>query len=309
MEAPQKPSERSKWPGRMALLFTLLFAIFWSLGAFFFWTFLMLALYFAFLDFYYSDTLRRWVDGFSTAFQSRQTQPPPNPYQTFRPRTGPSETQAPQQVKARQVIRLVLFGFAFVLFFFFLVGLFSTAENSLATESTPVELPEQETGTTFWLEKGNAAMSNEKMDSALYYYGQTLALDPENMYGLYNTGLVYFLQDNYSKGNGFARRCLQYHPDYDPAWWLLGWGYDKAGKTDSAVYCLEQAYQHEYYQPEFLTLLSEVYIKTNKRRELLGVYQKMVDLDTTRADIFRRMAELDPSNAEKYMQKVRALEN
>lgn len=152
-------------------------------------------------------------------------------------------------------------------------------------------------------------MSNEKMDSALYYYDQALAIDPDDMYALYNKGLVYTLRQDYRNGNAFGRRCLATHPEYNPAWWLLGYNYDQVNNVDSALYCLERAYQQEYYQPDFLTLLSEVYIKKNRRPEALGVYQKIVELDTTRADIFKKMAELDPSNSEKYMQKVRALGN
>lgn len=309
MEDAQQEPDKKKWPGRMALVCLLLFALFWSLGPFFFWTLLSLTGYFTFLQFYLSGGMQSWFESITSPFR-RNPQPPPNPYQAFRPRTDIPNPVTPQ-VKARLIVRLVVVGFFFVILFLFLIGLFvGGGDDSSSSETVSyTEAPPDDNGTTFWNEKGNAALENEKQDSALYYYDKALAADPENTYALYNKGLVYILRQDYRKGNSFTRRCLSYHPDYDPAWWLLGYSYDLTNQTDSALYSLEQAYQHDYSQPDFLQLMAEVYVKKDKRRNALEVYQKMVSLDTTRADIFRKMAELDPSNAEKYMQKVRALGN
>jgi tetratricopeptide (TPR) repeat protein len=207
------------------------------------------------------------------------------------------------------IVKIILFGFFFLFLFFFLVGLFVGDETSADNAESISTVTEEDNGTTYWNEKGNAALANEKKDSALYYYQQALDIDPENVYALYNTGLAHILRQDYRKGNSFTRQCLRFHPDYDPAWWLLGYSYDLTNQTDSAVYSLEQAYRHDYSQPDFLQLLAEVYVKQGKQRSALEVYQKLVTLDTARADILRKMAELDPSNAEKYMQRVRSLEN
>jgi len=301
MESNPSSPEKTKWPLRMAFISFLLFSIFWSLNAFFFWTFLLLSAYFVFLHFYLSGGIVAWLDGIFSGRRNR-AEPPPNPYASFRPRQP--EQQQSSQGKGKGFVQLIVVVFFLITLFTFLYGLFSRVENmGESAESMNMEIPEEETGTTDWLEKGNAALSNEKQDSALYYYGQALVMDPENVYGLYNSGLVYVLQDDYQNGNKFIHRCLQFHPDYDPAWWLLGWSYDKTGKTDSALYALEKAYQHEYYQPEFLQLLADVYMKKANRRNALEVYQRMYSLDSTRTDLLRRMTELDPSNAEKYRQR------
>lgn len=310
MEAPQGTPQQTKWPGRLAIIFLILFAIFWSLGSFFFWTLLSLSAYCWFLQLYTSGSIARSLDGFFSGFRSNTQPPTGNPYQQYRSRTATPSPSVNPQVKARLIIRVVVLGFVFILFFFFLIGLFSRVEDSTSSETVSyTEEPTEDNGTTLWNEKGNAALQNERSDSALYYYDQALAIDPENTYALYNKGLAYVLRQDYRNGNSYARRCLKYHPDYNPAWWLLGYSYDLTSKTDSAVYCLEQAYKQEYYQPEFLQLLAEVYLKKDKRSNALEVYQRIVSLDTTRADAFRKMAELDPSNAEAYMKKVRALEN
>lgn len=310
MESNQQAPEGRKWPGRMALLFTFLFAIFWSLGPFFFWTFLLMAFYFAFLDFYYSDRIQRWMNNFSSAFRPSPQPPPQNPYQSFRSRTATPPPVTPE-TRARLTKRLVILGFIFFVFITFMIDLFTGVNVPAEQESytTTTEEPTEAAGTTFWLEKGNAALSDDKKDSAAYYYNQVLTIDPENMYGLYNLGLVHILREDYRKGNGYARRCIQFHPDYNPALWLLGYSYDLTNQSDSALYFLEQAYALDYGQPDFLQLLAEVYTKRGKRSDAVKVYLKLVEQDTTRKDIFNTLAELDPSNANKYLEKVRALEN
>lgn len=291
----------------MALLCLQLSGLLSSLGAFFFLTFLLLTIYFIFLHFYYSTSQRISFGNLFSSF-TRREDPPTNPYQAFRSRSNPTATSAAPG-KAGMIVKIILYGFLFLFIFFFLIGLFVSNENSNGNTETVSTVTEEDNGTTYWNEKGNAALANEKQDSALYYYEQALAIDPENVYALYNTGLSHVLRQDYRKGNTFTRRCLRYHPDYDPAWWLLGYSYDLTNQTDSAIYSLEQAYRHDYSQPDFLQLLAEVYVKRNKRSSALEVYQKLVTMDTTRADIFRKMAELDPSNSDRYMQKVRNLEN
>lgn len=294
------------WPKRLAIIFLVLFAIFWSLGAFFFWTLLSLTGYFTFLHFYISGSIGRMLTGWFSAFRG-SPQPPPNPYRGFQPRPP---SPAPSTVPVKKFIQLILVGILSLFFFLFLIGVFFGEDETPAEETVSYsESPEEDNGTTYWNEKGNAALQNEKQDSAIYYYEQALAVDPQNVYALYNKGLVYVLRQDYRKGNALTRRCLQYHPDYNPAWWLLGYSYDLTNQTDSALYSLERAYDQDYRQPDFLQLLAEVNVKKDKRQRALEVYQIVVNLDTTRADIFRKMAELDPSNAEKYMQKVRALGN
>ena len=302
MNETDTPGKENPWPKRLGFLFLFLFALLWSLGAFFFWTLLSLTLYFFFLHYYrspgFAETVRR-------TFSSSASKPPTNPYQTFRPRTAASTP-----IESVKVIRGIVIGFVVMFFIFFLIGIFSGDDESGSTvEVTPSETPAEDDGTTYWNEKGNAALQNELQDSALYYYDQALAIDPENMYALYNKGLAYILRQEYRRGNALARRCLTYHPDYDPAWWLLGYSYDLTNETDSSLFCLEQAYQHEYAQPDFLQLLAEVYVKKNRRSEALAVYQRVIAMDTTKVDIYRKMAELDPDNAATYLRKASELSN
>jgi tetratricopeptide (TPR) repeat protein len=304
----KSPSDKeNKWPKRLGFLFLFLFALLWSIGPFFFITPLALSLYFFFLHFYHTSN---FFDSIRQTFYNLGTkQKPTNPFQSFRPRSASSPETAPSD-RSQKVFRSFVLGFIIMFFTFFLIGIFSDDNEPAPTEESVVaEDVVEDERTTLWNEKGNIALNNNLKDSALYYYDQALAIDPENMYALYNKSLAHILSQEYRKGNGLARRCLALYPNYDPAWWLLGYSYDLTNETDSSLYCLEQAYQHAYTDPEFFKLLAEVYVKKNRRSDALAVYQKVVEMDTTQVDIYRKMAELDPSNAEQYLRKARALEN
>jgi len=307
MDENPASGKENKWPKRLGFLFLFLFALLWSLGPFFFSTLLALSFYFFFLHFYRSsDFLHSFRQIFSTPGKKS---PPTNPFQSFRPRPAASSGTA-TSIPTEKVIRGFVLGFMIMFFTFFLVGIFFGDDESEPIENIQAtETIEEDDGTASWIDKGNAAFQNDLKDSALFYYDQALAIDPENRYALYGKGLAYVLRQEYQRGNGFARRCLASHPDHDLAWWLLGYSYDLTNQTDSALYCLEQAYQHDFSDTGFLQLLAEVYVKKNRRADALAMYQKVIETDTTQADLYRKMAELDPAHSEEYLRKARALGN
>lgn len=304
-----EPKSGINWPATLAVIFLFLFAIFWSLGPFFFWVLLSMAGYFGFLALYTSSSIKNFFTQLTTQFRSTASDPS-NPYQAFRSRQSqprPSQTT----VSPQKVIRIVVIFFGSMFLFFFTVGIFATSDDETPVEETSTisEEPADDHGNPDWNEKGNAALQNDLYDSAHYYYDQALQLDPQDMYALYNKGLAYILHKDYQRGNQLARRCVAYHPDYDPAWWLLGYSYDLINYSDSSLYCLERANADGYTNPDFLQLLAEVYVKKGRNSEALTTYQKLVEFDTTKAEVWQKMAELDPAHAEAYLQKARALSN
>ena len=304
-----EPVRSGKWQRRFAILFLLIFAAFWSLGPIFFWVPLSLAFYFGFLSLWYSESVRSSIKDFFTSANAGRSVT--NPYQTTPPKPVVPPNAANPASKAIRIVRTVIIFFVLLLMFFLFVGIFfGKNENDGASESVDVSEtnPTEDSATTDWNELGNTALANERYDSARYYYDKALATDPENTFGLYNKGLSYALQKDYGRANGYARKCVHYHPDYNPALWLLGYNYDLMNNTDSAVYFLEKAYKQDYNQPDFLQLMAEVYVKKSRRSDALQAYVKLVEMDTARADIWRKMAELDPSNADAYRRKAQALD-
>ncbi|MDZ4715001.1 MAG: tetratricopeptide repeat protein [Cytophagales bacterium] len=287
-----------KWKGRLALLFLGLFALLWSLGSFFFWVLLGLCAYFGVL----------WIvsTGASKSLFSSVAQHRPSARFTTASPQAPPVTQRSTTGTVLRFIRILLIFFAGLFLFLFLVGLFSGDDESV--DPTNTESPAAGGDTTWWNSKGNAAMDQSNYDSALIYYDRALARDPRDRYALYNKGLVFTMQKNYRRSNQMARHCLRVHPDYDPAWWLLGYNYDIQDNPDSALYALEKAYFNGYKEPDFLDLIADVYVRKNRKSSALEAYQRLIAIDSTRAAVYRKMAELDPSNAEKYIQKAARME-
>ena len=301
------PPEKSSWKRRLAIFFAILFAIFWSLGSFFFWTLLALAFYFGFLSFLDSRALDSLMDSFRN--QQAQARNPNRSYQP-RPETVPPPDGANRLAR---IVRTIIYSFFALFLFFFLIGIFfgkKAQTPSESTESTEVITADEEPddGTTQLNDKGNAALGDKKYDSAIWYYDKALKIDPENRYALYNKGLTYTLQQDYRRGNSFAKKCVRYHDEYNPAWWLLGYNYDLLSNPDSAMYCLERAYARGYSQPDFLQLVAEVYVKKDKRTKAVEAYKKVLEQDSARVEVYTKLAELEPSKSDWYRKKANAVQ-
>ena len=304
MEEINNPDEPNNWKGRLALLFAFAFALFWSLGPFFFSTLLALSVFFGLLALIGSGAIRPFI---SSLFNRQPQVPQPN--QSYQPHPETKVTSNALQT-FRKIVRNVIIALAALFAFFFIVGIFVGQDDEPAAEATKevIENSEPDDGTSAWNELGNATLDRKHYDSAILYYDKALAIDPQNTYALYNKGLTFTLQQDYSRANGFTRKCLRYHQDYNPAWWLLGYNYDLMYNTDSALYCLERAYSNGYNQPDFLQLVAEVYVKKNLRANAIKAYTMVLEQDSTKLDIYTKLAELDPSNADSYRRRASAIQ-
>lgn len=307
---PISTSNSPKWPRILALLFLLLWAFLWSLGPFFSRTLMALALYFSFMTFYTSVSVRDWLKNlFSSVRQPSAPRFAPRPTFQQAPQPGVEPDAAEIVKKVFKIIKYVIIGFASLFFILFFIGVLlvdeeqAPAAEETVTTNTDLSISPAE----YFTEKGNTALNNRLNDSAHYYYDEALRIDPQYVYALYDKGLAYINSNDFTRGNALARRCLRYHPDYDQAWWLLGYSYDKTGNIDSALYCLETAKNHDYSDPNFLELLGEVYEKKGRRGDALDAYRKVITLDTTKADVYRKLAVLDPEHASEYLRKAEAL--
>lgn len=302
---PNDTPGKNKWYRRLALLFLILFGVFWSLGPFFFWMLLGLSVYFGFLAFYSS--------GIKISLFNRPPQLAPqaslleNPSRSDQGRRDPSVPQGPSVVVRKVVRNLVIF-FALLFVLFFVVGIFSDGDEA-PTESKEVELssPVENDEAIRWNDKGNASLDKGNYDSALIYYDKSLAAEPQYQYAMYNKGLLFSRRQEYRKSNSLIRKCLRLYPDYNPGWWVLGYNYDQLNYPDSALTCLETAYNNSFSNSDFLEFLGDLYLKKDRRAKAKDIYEKVIEQDTTKAAVYRRLAELDPKNADRYRKKASAL--
>ncbi len=292
-------NEVNPWYKRLALLSILLFALFWSLGSFFFWTLLGLSAVFGFMALYSSGIKISLFD------RPAQTQNPHRPYEAL-----PASPEQNKLMMVRKVIRVFVIGSGAILTLLFLIGIFSDKDTDSSSEAVQVDLtepPGTDEATTF-TDKGNVFFDQAQYDSALYYYEKVLGTDPENQSALYNKALVFYMKKDFRRSITWARRCLRLYPDYNVAWWLLGDDYSSVNNLDSASSCLEKAYANDYSDPGFLQLMADVYFKKGNRTKAKELYLKVLEQDSTKPDVFRQLAELDPANADRYRKKASALE-
>ncbi len=288
---------KGKWFKLIAILFASLFAVFWSLGSFFFWFLLGGTVYFTFLSVYSSGTQFNF-------FQKSQNDQ--DPYRSYRGTARPSSQVNP----AVRIVRIVLFSVVGFFFFLVFIGIFF-GEDTTAEDNTPPSNETTETSSTIEIDdnsKGNDFFRDGNYDSALWYYERVLAKNPDDRDGLYNKSLVYSMKQEYSRSIPIARRCLSLYPDNNDALWLLGYDYNAINNLDSAVYSVEKAYSNDFREVAFLQLMGEIYVKTGAHDKAKEFYLKVIESDSDNIDSYKALVQLDPDNAARYEERINALE-
>lgn len=288
-EESGQPQQRT-WYRWAAGISAFLFALLWSIGPVFFWTFLMLTLYFAFLIIYSS--------GITFPSFSKNSGDSQNPFRAYQRRSDSSTTASTQQIVGK-VIRIFLIGFGGLILLLFIIGIFSGDEDTsdVPAESSEIETPSESSNeeADIYNTQGNSYYGKAQYDSALYYYEKALAVDPENKYAMYNKALVYFSRQDFRTSIQLVRKCLRANPEYNEAYWLLGDDYFSINVNDSAAYYLEQAYNNDYRDAGFLELMGDVYQKRGDQARAVALYKEAVVQDPTRTDLVQKILTLDPA--------------
>ena len=79
--------------------------------------------------------------------------------------------------------------------------------------------------------------------------------------------------------------------------------YDR-NNPDSAKICFDQAYKNGLRNGSFLQLMASLYENLNRNRAT-ELYKLSLGKDSTLIGSYRKLAELDPSNAERYQTMLR----
>jgi tetratricopeptide (TPR) repeat protein len=288
-------TNKSRWARTLAISFAALFAIFWSLGSFFFWLLLGCSVYFTFLSIYFSDTQFNFFAG------RQDNRDPDTGYRG--PDASRGGTAPNPAVRAVRIIVFSVIGFFTFLFF---VGIFfgedvpedNDASATQETNETSAAVSTDDNS------KGNAFFNDGNYDSALWYYDRVLVKNPDDQDGLYNKSLVHAMNQRYSESIPLVRRCLQLYPNYNEAWWLLGYDYNAINNLDSAVYSVERAYNNDFKETSFLELMGEIYSKTGARDKAKEFYLKVIEKDSDNINACKALIELDPDNAARYQERI-----
>ncbi|MBS1977097.1 MAG: tetratricopeptide repeat protein [Bacteroidetes bacterium] len=292
MEEENTPSDSGKGYTWAIWITAFLFATLWSIGAFFFWTLLLLMLYFVFLRIYHSGIK---MPSFTRSSSAQ------NPYRSYQKRPEYSQTGTPTSStqNIQRMVRIIVFAFGGLFLLFFIIGIFSGSDDpgdstSGNQESTTGE-PYNEIADGYNVQ-GNGYYGKAQYDSALLYYDSALLVDPENKWALYNKSLVFFSKQDYRTSIQLVRKCLRLNPDYNEGLWLLGDDYFTINMNDSATYYLEQGYNNGFRDPGFLELMGDVYAKRGERSKAISSYKESLDADPDRSDVKQKLTALDPDS-------------
>ncbi|NOT75314.1 MAG: tetratricopeptide repeat protein [Cyclobacteriaceae bacterium] len=299
MQPTNNIESKRKWCTLLSVLFLLLFAIFWSLGSFFFWTLLGLSISFGAFALSYS--------GVTISFFNNPTRNQ-NPFQSRPSNFGATDSHG-QAIQKKVFRTFAIIGG--VIFIFIIIGLFSSDEESQTSE--PVEIESSSTSAVTETDnsfnsKGTEYFDKGQYDSALYFYNKSLEINPDDIDATYNKALAYFMKEDYRKSISIVKKCLQQNEDYNPGWWLLGDDYYSVREYDSAIISLQRAYNNQYEEPGFLQLFGNAYLKQGNNEKAKEFYLKVIEQDTTQADVYRQLIQLDPENANEYRSRASALE-
>jgi tetratricopeptide (TPR) repeat protein len=128
-------------------------------------------------------------------------------------------------------------------------------------ESTPTPTP----GTNYVPEiaraaaaEGNEAFARGQLDRARRAYEKVLAVDPANLLGLVNLGVVEFTAGNHDAAETHLKKAVRARLETAPAWLTLGIIYMDADRLDEALAALTQAALHDPTNPRVHNYLGVV---------------------------------------------------
>jgi tetratricopeptide (TPR) repeat protein len=284
--------DRSRWYAIVATVLLLLLALLSALGAYVVLILGGVAGYFAFLYLYYQPRPER--------------SPFSNPIFAKQKSYSPTSQNVPEQVK--RIIQVAGAVIGFIFFAGFTIGILSddkTGQASTGSESETI-LQTDPDNVDALTTTGNQFYDQSNYDSALSYYDKILKLDPRNSVALYNKGLVYYSQKDYLKSIEFLRTCLQTDGSNKDAILFMGHNYYDRQEYDEAFTWYNRAYEAGLRDAFLSHALAYLYDeKKNNTSQAIIHYKEALEMDSSRADIYTRLAELEPEKAAFYKNKER----
>ncbi len=272
---------------RLALVFIFLLAFLWPIGGYFFWILGGASAYFFFLAWFHRPQLSVDFDPQQKDWKKEESR--------FSGMIDSLLAMSPGKLK--------LIGFIATMFIFLLVianTFFGGSSSDSENKTNDLESLSEDDLT----DRGNQYYNQAQYDSALFFYDKVLARDPENQYGLYNKGLVYYSKQDYQMSIKLLLQCVKAHPDYGHAYYLLGDDYLAMNREDSAVVCFEKAYKFEIRDAGMLQHMGDAYAKQGNTVNALKYYKEALGQDSTLTEVYRSLANIDHANAAWYQRQL-----
>jgi tetratricopeptide (TPR) repeat protein len=177
-----------------------------------------------------------------------------------------SPASKPDRNKVVMVITLSIVGFFFL---FILIGIFSgnDQEEAQATEE-----------------------------------GEETEVSDDSPASLTDTGLDLYRAEKYAESEGYFDRALAMDPTYMEAVYGKGIVLYQKGSRDEANTYLTHAYEGGYQHPWLSWELADTYEKNGNLVRAIELYKESIGLDSSYVDSYNRLAELVPSERDKYLE-------
>ena len=202
---------------------------------------------------------------------------------------------------------LVTLVLAFVIYALF--SGFETQENEEPSSETNTEIVLTNTNNADEvLEQGNNFFNNSQFDSALIYYKHALRLSPGFKEAHYNIALIYSSQSDFSKAILTLEECLKSNPNYGDGLQLMGNCYYGQKRNDEALQYYERAYASGTRNAELSHYMAYLYDLKNNTLKAIDFYKEAIQQDSTRVEVYKRLAELEPEKADWYLKRVQELD-
>jgi tetratricopeptide (TPR) repeat protein len=106
---------------------------------------------------------------------------------------------------------------------------------------------------------------------------------------------------DYGNSRKDAFRVLSLDENYDDAILVIGDDYSFEARYDSAIFWYEKAYANGVNSAGLFHAMGYVYDQLNEKQKAVNFYQRAVGSDSSKTEIYARLAELDPDNAPTYL--------
>ncbi len=156
------------------------------------------------------------------------------------------------------------------------------------------------------LEQGNNFYNKSQFDSALFYYKRALVLRPRFKEAYYNIALISYSQSDYSNAILTMKECLNSYPDYGDGLQLMGNCHSRLEQNDEALSFYERSYATGTRNAELSHYLAFFYDLKNNTARAIEFYKEALQQDSTKVDVYKRLAELEPDKRVWYSKKAEA---
>jgi tetratricopeptide (TPR) repeat protein len=156
---------------------------------------------------------------------------------------------------------------------------------------------------------GNVFLSEENYDSALFWFEKALEVNNEYEDARYNKALALYYQKRYDTSRDELLRILKNNAEYYEADVLMGDNFYAQENYDHAIGWYEKGYAGGFRSAGLCHIMAYLYDLKSQPDKAIKLYQEALSYDSTRTQIYTRLAELIPEKSAIYNDLARKYSN